>query len=118
MATWPGGLPDRQFVGLTHKRQPAKLRSPMTSGTTKVRRIATAVPYRTSIPVFFSNAEKQTFDAFWATTLKEGSLFFDWEDPVTDATVSMEIIEYPDFALSTGPDGRFWRGTMEIEVKP
>jgi hypothetical protein len=120
MVDWPTTLPDLQLLGLTEQRQEARLRSQMDAGPPKMRRRFTAAVVQYQIPVIFTGAQKQTFDAFYKTTLLEGSLPFVWDDPVTDAAVSFTFREAPTFRLDLGglPNNRIWTATLALERLP
>ena len=120
MADWPPGLPDLQLLGLTGERQEARVRTQMDTGRPKTRRRFTAAIIRYQIPVIFDGTEKQLFDDFYVTELLEGSLPFIWEDPVTDAAVSLQFVEPPTFRLEKGgtPSARIWTGLLSLELLP
>ena len=87
MLIWPPSLPYAQFLGLIDTRVDARARSGEGAGYAKMRRRYTAVPRTHRVPIVLSGAQMQTFDSFYRTTLAEGTLPFDWEDPVTDEFV-------------------------------
>ena len=62
-----------------------------------------------------------TFNDFYTTTLAEGALPFDWEDPVTDQSVAFRFgAATPTFRIKLGgpPAARVWQGTLELEMLP
>lgn len=121
MVAWPTTLPQEAFVGLTEQRQDARLRTQMDKGPPKMRRRFTAAVRRVTVPLVLSGAEKQAFDTFYITTLQEGSLPFDWRDPVTDATISFRFAESPpQWSVMAGgvPNSRLWSGTLDLEILP
>lgn len=83
-ASWPGSLP--QFVNETGYREAYQdnLReTPVEVGPAKMRRRFTK-PLRTfEISMNMTAAQVSTFEGFWLTTLKNGSLPFDWVHPRT-----------------------------------
>lgn len=119
MATWPGALPQDQFIGLNDTRQPAVVRSQPDTGPAKMRRRFTAAPRFLTVPIVLDGSQRQTFDTFFITTIKEGSLTFDWEDPVDDTTVTFRFRTPPRFELVVGDSDvnkRVWRTNMELEI--
>ena len=116
MADWPSTLPSLQLIGLTEQRQDARARSQAEGGRPQMRRRFTA-SVRYQVPVAFDGAAVQAFNAFYATTLFEGTDPFTWEDPVTDAPASFQFVEPPVFRLEKGgaPDARIWTGLLALE---
>lgn len=125
MTTWPATLPQKQFVGLTVKADDAVLRSPMDAGPPSRRNRFTAVTKSVKVPLVLNGTQKQTFDTFFETTLQNGALEFDWEDPTTDATVAFAFKSPPEWSLTRGGDGtgtptagRIWRTVLDLEIQP
>lgn len=85
-----------------------------------MRRRFTAASRFFSVPIVLDGQQRQDFDTFYITTLKEGVLSFDWEDPVTDVTVSFRFRSPPEFELVTGgtTTTRIWRGVIALEILP
>lgn len=120
MPSWPATLP-QQFIGLTDQIQDPVLRTPMDAGPPTRRKRYTSVTRKVVVPIILTGAQRQTFDTFFNTTLEYGSLAFDWEDPVTDSTVSMAFLEPPTWRLRGGsgtPNTRTWETTMMLEIQP
>lgn len=120
MTAWPASLPQSQFRGLTDKRQKAVLRTPMDAGPAIVRRRFTAVYREVVTRIVLNGTQRQTFDTFFITTLKEGSLPFDWTDPVDDTTVSFRFKEEPEWTMRRGGTtaNRIWEATLSFEILP
>ena len=120
MTAWPGTLPQKQFVGLTETDVDAVLRTPMDSGPPSRRNRFAASMRFVRIPIILTGSQKQTFDTFFRTTLKNGSLEFDWEDPTTDATVSFAFRGPPQWILVSGGDtnSRKWSAVLNLEIQP
>lgn len=115
MPIWPASLPQDQFLGLTEQDQDSVLRTQFDAGPPSRRQRFTAITRDVDVPIVLSNAERATFDTFLRTTLAGGALAFDWEDPVTDATVSFAFRRQPKWTLF---GNRHWRTTLELEVQP
>jgi hypothetical protein len=120
MPTWPATLPN-QFVGLTDKRQDAVARTPMDAGPQSRRARFTAASREFHTPIFLTGAQRAIFDQFFIVDLIEGTLAFDWEDPVTDATISLSFRAPPEWSLFRGasdPERRVWQASLELEIQP
>lgn len=120
MTAWPGTLPQNQFIGLTEVDVDAVLRTQMDSGPPSRRNRFAASMRFVRTPIILTGSQKQTFDTFFRTTLKNGSLSFDWEDPTTDATVSFAFRGPPQWGLVTGGDvnSRKWSAILVLEIQP
>ncbi len=112
---WPISLQQRQYTGVTEQRQDASLRTKMESGASKKRKRFTAAIRSITVPFVFTQSDKVTFDSFYISTLKEGSLTFEWVDPVDDSTtVTYRFVKPP---LMTKKGGE-WKGVLALEVLP
>lgn len=118
MAVWPGTLPNLQLAPLSATRLDNRIQSAMDAGPPKVRRRYTGTVKICQCYIQLNGAELAIFWEFWKTTLGDGALPFDWEDPETDDTVSCEIVNMPAFnewAGSTANDRR-WDGQLELRI--
>lgn len=112
---WPASLPQKPFRGLTEVRQPAALRTIMDAGAAKTRKRFTAAVRNIDIPMVFTKAQRATFDTFFITTLSEGALEFDWEDPVDESTtISFRFRNPPKMTKAAGE----WKTILNLEVLP
>ena len=121
MSIWPDVLPQEQFLHLTDKRQDARVRTQNDAGPTKMRRRFTAATRDVTVPIVMCGAQRVVFDAFYVFTLQEGTLAFDWEDPVTDTVVSFRFRPPPpswELVLGGAPDARLWQTMLNLEVVP
>jgi len=104
------------WQGYSRRIQDARIRTNMDAGPPKMRARYTAVITEHDIPVpFFTKAQWSTLEAFYKTTLANGTLPFDWTDPVTGSSVSFRFLEPPKFSL-LGPDTV--SVTLPVEVLP
>lgn len=88
-AVWPSDLP--QYVlqqGFSEQLGNAKIETQMEAGRPKTRRRYTAAPRQLSCVLACTAAQRASLITFYDTTLKSGSLPFDWVDPVTQTTKS------------------------------
>jgi hypothetical protein len=118
--SWPATLPQEQFIGLTDQRQVAVVRTQMDEGPAKVRRKFSAAVRDVMVPIVLNGTQRGAFDPFFISDLEEGALAFDWDDPVTDSTLSFRFIEPPQWTLEVGgaPAARIWKATMKLEILP
>lgn len=115
MASWPAGLQQKNFAGVIEQRQQAFLRSSMDSGAPKKRKMFTAATRDIPIPMVFTTAERAIFDTFYITTLGEGTLPFDWTDPVDDTTVISFSFKSPPRMTKVAGE---WKTILNLEVLP
>lgn len=121
MPSWPGTLPDTQFIGLVDASEDERVQTQMDAGPPKIRKRFTAPVRNIQIPIIFTSAEKVILDTFWITTLSNGTLSFDWEDPVDDSTVTYEFVSRPQFKLAVGHStaaSRLWEGVLNLRIIP
>lgn len=120
MASWPTSLPDIS-LSLTDARQDGAIRTPMGTGPAKMRRRFSAVSRYVEGSVILDNTERATFDTFFATTLAEGSLAFDMDDPRDGTTQSWRFTAPPSFVARKGNGSNvvtLWVATLSLEILP
>jgi len=125
MAIWPASLPQSMEMDVSDKMQTAFLRTEMDAGPYKQRTRFTAASRYISGTMVLSQAQRQTFDVFYAATLGYGADSFTWYDPVDGAAVDMRLIDTPDFQAirhgGTGVIGKafgHWRVSLSLEILP
>lgn len=118
MTTWPASLPQTLEIGASENFVKGFIRTPVDQGPSKSRRLFTSTPRVHSGTMLFDNAQRVTFDTFYKTTLAEGSLEFDFIDPIDLSTVSARFVEPPTFALLSGSTSGvgLYRGSFVIEL--
>ncbi|MEY2632168.1 MAG: hypothetical protein RIR00_822 [Pseudomonadota bacterium] len=90
------------LVGFGEKRQSALIRTEMEDGPPKQARIRSRVLVTRPCSIRLrSSADYQSFVAWYSTTLREGTQWFDWTDPVTGSTVSAR---FSGGGLDAAPD--------------
>jgi len=114
-ATWPASLPEPEREGFTHTLGNGSVRTEMDAGPAKTRRRFTATVDKVRASVFVTGTERQTLRSFYKTTLKEGSLTFEWEDRITGTTEEYRFVSPPRFRLM-GHDN--YMAEMELEILP
>ena len=104
MTTWPAALPQCPILnGFSEQRQRNLASFAPEVGGPKISRRSTAVAVLTSLVYRMSNADILVFNTFFEDTLKDGSLPFDWDHPVTGTTYTwmFDINEAPRFDRMT-----------------
>jgi len=116
MSIWPAGLPQKpQVSGFVETPPETTIRTQMDAGVAKVRRRFTAGARNITAIYEMTTAQIATFETFYTTTIKGGSLAFDLPDPRTGSTVSARITNVPQYR-SIG--GEYWSVPLAIEVLP
>jgi hypothetical protein len=114
-AVWPGGLPQVAMQGQYNEEPPTTaIRSQMDTGPAKIRQRYTAGPRPVQITLPLSAAEVEILDVFHVTTLKGGSLPFDWKHPRTQANVSMRFRRAPGYT----DQGSIYLARLDLEILP
>lgn len=96
-AVWPLTLPQRSLArGYDERVDPSiTLRSTVAVGPAKLRPLSSVEVRAFTMPLVLTVAQFNTLDAFWASTLKFGTLPFDWVHMRTLAAYSYQFREYP-----------------------
>lgn len=120
MAVWPTSLPDISLA-LTETRQDAAVRTPMDAGPMKMRRRFSAASRYVAGSVILDNTQRATFDTFFETTIEEGSLPFDMDDPRDGTTQEWRFTAPPSFVARKGNGSNvvtLWVATLALEILP
>lgn len=113
---WPPSLPQTFFIGVRDKRRPAVARFTADNGTVSVRKISASASRDISAPIpVLTNAQRIALDEFFIDVLDEGSLPFDWIDPVTRLACTYLISEPPGYSQSLKSDGDLFETTLLLE---
>lgn len=100
---WPATLP--QFVrpdSFAQKRQSNSVVFPTEVGPAKKRRRGTSSGVMLQINFWLNAAQRQALDDFHYITCADGSLYFTWVDPVTQAPATFQWGDAPTFS-QVGP---------------
>lgn len=115
MPTWPTTLPqDALRQGYSESPPAGLIRSQPDIGPAKVRRRTTAAVRPVSVTASMTAAQVAIFETFFVTTLKHGSLSFDWINPRTKAATTFRFTEAPQYEA----DGANFFVSMKLEVLP
>lgn len=120
MPTWPASLPQQPDApGYKESPQSQVIRTDMDAGPKKSRRRFTAGSR--SIPVTYSlltRARVQVFEDFFDDDIAAGALAFNWPQPRTGKTVSVQIVGDPPYSLEPKGPGKFWTLKFTLEIQP
>ncbi|MBL8967959.1 MAG: hypothetical protein JNG85_13205 [Spirochaetaceae bacterium] len=112
--TWPSPFPLPLEQGYSEAAPDTSLRTKMDSGPDKLRRRYTAAPRAFSLRYHLTRDEVATLDAFFVTTVRSGTLRFNWTHPRTGAACEARFLSAPKYS----PDGPEATAAVEIEVMP
>jgi hypothetical protein len=85
--SWPASLPQCPILDAFEEQpQPSDVSFSPEAGPSKIRRRATAKAWICALIFKMTNAQVNTFNLFYETTLEDGALPFTWEHPVTKVT--------------------------------
>lgn len=121
MADWPAGLPQRLLEGATVVDDESRAISDMDSGPSSVRNRFTAITQTAKGSMVLTGAQLETFYTFFRTTLKHGSLSFNWIHPFTEDACVIRFKKKPEWAcVKSDPntDARLYQAQMELEIQP
>jgi hypothetical protein len=92
MPAWPASLP--QYVlqqGYNEQLSDNLVETQMDAGPGKTRRRFTATVKQFGVTLEMDATQAATFEAFYETTLKQGSIPFDWVHPRTRAALTFKF---------------------------
>lgn len=115
-AVWPGTLP--QYVleaGYQETLEDQTVESQMDTGPAKVRRRFTNSVRRFQVTIQCDQAQADTFETFYNTTLAGGSLPFEWVHPRTRAVRTFRFKKPPP-QVSVSGGGAIVRFTFALET--
>jgi len=118
MPTWPGTLPQTVgWPGYARRLQETRVRTNMDAGPAKVRARFRSGILEQDVPVvYFTKAQWLLLETFYITTLLQGTLVFDWTDPISGLPVNFRFTSPPQFGAMLGPDTI--SVTLNLEVVP
>jgi hypothetical protein len=95
----------------------------MDAGPASVRNRFTAITQTFKGSMVLTGSQLTTFNTFFRTTIKHGSLSFTWIHPQTDAsaTVRFKTGKKPEWQCvkpAPAPNDRIYLASLEIEVQP
>lgn len=113
MASWPGTLPQYLLQdGFSETLPNNSIRSKMEIGPPKMRRRGTGAPRLIPGKQYMTAAQVEIFDVFYESTLKSGSLRFDWISPRTQASKELRFVAPPVYT----PMGANYIVSIKLEI--
>jgi len=117
MAIWPVELPQQMELGESETPPDVMLRTKMDIGPDKIRRRFTAGVRMVRGFVEMSATNIASFDGFFVSTLKHGSIPFDWVLPRSGAAVTYRFVEVPQYE-SVADRKNWYRVKLSLEILP
>jgi len=115
---WPVGIP-QEILQTSYAESPPDnvVKSQMAVGPPKMRRRSTSGERPFSGVINMTETQLETFDDFFRTTLKDGSLRFDRKHPrdMSGPDVECRFVRPPVY---TSAGGSYYNVNVEIEVMP
>ncbi len=115
MATWPVTLPPPALNTLRESPPRNVIRSNMDKGPAKTRRRTTANIRPLSFSLNLTEAQVQTLDDFFVTTLFSGADEFDYTHPRTGAPVTVRFVQEPEYSER---EGVLYNVGIALEILP
>ena len=116
MTTWPNTLPTYPLIeNFQEGVANTSIRTEMDQGPAKVRQRTTAAVSNLSLSYLLNKSQITDLETFYKTTLKGGTLSFDFVHPRAGTTVSCRFISPPQYGAG---NGNFFRVILELEVMP
>jgi len=113
---WPAGLPDKPLQDGYSERLPSVLiRTNMDKGPAKVRRRFTANVRPITCKLILTRAQLSTFEYFYHVDCADGSLRFNWNNPITEVAYEFRFVGEPTIEPVNGAD---WMVTFNLEQMP
>lgn len=119
MVDWPTTLPGF-LSGISDKRGSTRIRSSVDVGPALVRNRYTAAVRDVNVSIRLTPAQREIFDKWYETDLNNGTLRFNWVDPVNGDTVEYRFRndDAPMWNGDGGGDVQYWLTTLELEILP
>lgn len=114
-ALWPGGLPQNFFLNLSDKRRPGFVEFVVDAGPPLRRTTQRNPPRDISTPMTLTQEQRILFDEFFADTLDEGALPFEWIDPMTLLVATYRFLDYPQWTQNPAATTTIYQGTLNLE---
>ena len=119
---WPASLPQTFLLGVQDVRGLATVRFTNDSGPAQVRKLFSAASRAVTRRIVLTQTQRIALDTFFVDTLEEGSLAFDFVDPVTYLTATYRFLQPPEYVhsgMTTGPStAMFCEATLAWERLP
>lgn len=113
---WPVSLPQGAFIN-SWQEEPAdgKVAFQVEVGPSKTRRRLSSPGRLIDHAILITTAQRATLFTFYETTIKGGSLEFDWVHPIDGVTQTWMFEEAPKFQPVSGTK---WQATYKLRMMP
>lgn len=118
---WPPSLTRTPRVSDLEESAPkVVIRSEVDVGPAKIRRRLTGGTRSFSVELDLTRNELATFDTFFTTTTKGGSLSFSWKNPRTGTTADFRFLNEPSYRprAPRGDGSEWWVVSFQMEMLP
>lgn len=112
---WPTDLPSPSATGWEERLGANVIRAKTDAGPAKVRRRSTATVDILSVQLLCTTAQREAFRTFYRVTTADGSLAFDWQDPILGTNRTCRFAEGEPVMR---PNGAHWLVTFQLERLP
>ena len=112
---WPATLPKPLSDSYAENAPDGTIRTNMDSGPAKMRRRYTAAPRPFALVMHLTSAQYATFDGFFVSTSRNGSLRFNFTHPRTGSACEARFVGAPTYG---NPLGTECDVSFKIEVLP
>ena len=118
---WPATLPQKQFGPIKDRTEANAIVFQTGEGPQKMRPRSTRPRRFQSFYLLLTGTQLDTFKDFFDNTLAYGTLPFEWEDAVTDETVTFRFAsakppEWSTWLDAPEPSDRLYDATIELEA--
>jgi hypothetical protein len=121
MDTWPTTLPQRLSSDTTVKDDESRAISDMDAGPASVRNRFTAITQTVKGSMVLNGSQLAIFNTFFRTTIKHGSLSFNWIHPFTEEAVEIRFKSKPEWRCirsAASVNDRLYQASFELETQP
>ncbi len=121
MDTWPATLPQKLSSDTSVQDDESRAVANMDSGPASVRNRFTAITQTVKGSMVLTGSQLATFNTFFRTTLKHGSLSFYWIHPFTEGAVEIRFKSKPSWNCiksSSNVNNRLYQASFELEIQP
>ncbi|MDD5584929.1 MAG: hypothetical protein PHV55_07740 [Candidatus Omnitrophica bacterium] len=121
MDTWPVTLPQRLSADASVQDDESRATTDMDAGPASVRNRFTAITQTAKGSMILTGAQLVTFNTFFRTTIKHGSLSFYWIHPFTEEAATIRFKSKPEWKCiksDASVNDRLFQAAFELEIQP
>lgn len=106
----------KRMRAYTTAPQPSIRRTPMSDGLSKQAKRYQRTLDQHSVEYLMTNAQYLAFRTWWENTVEFGALWFDFVDPITDATIDGRIVGGSYSSTPYTASQSYWVVSMAVET--